>query len=292
MRSYVPELDRIRFKNLAGTQEPRLDGRTILITQDGARAILEKARRPVNNNTTDAVDTDVLVADARPVHVEPTTLGHSLTIYSYFNNHMCFEYHVGFEVAALLDYKNPARAVKDLTSKCNQLLFGDYPGVKRPLLHSQTVLLTRDGVCEMLHRTRKLISPDVQYLFREFNFEVKHKKYLSKEQTTLSRIVNAFKIENAIPQYPVGKYFLDLYFPDYKIVAECDEFGHVDRDPDKEREREEFVNKELGIDMDSWIRFNPDEADFDISKVIGQIYLKISTFREATLSYKRCCTCR
>jgi hypothetical protein len=34
----------------------------------------------------------------------------------------------------------------------------------------------------------------------------------------------------------------------------------------------DFVNQQLNIDDENWIRFNPDEHDFDISKVIGKIY--------------------
>ena len=33
----------------------------------------------------------------------------------------------------------------------------------------------------------------------------------------------------------------------------------------------EYVNFELDIDDSHWVRFNPDEKDFDIAKVIGKI---------------------
>jgi very-short-patch-repair endonuclease len=46
----------------------------------------------------------------------------------------------------------------------------------------------------------------------------------------------------------VGQYYLDLYFPDYRLVIECDENGHTDRHPSDERERMDFVNKVLEID--------------------------------------------
>ena len=75
---------------------------------------------------------------------------------------------------------------------------------------------------------------------------------------------------------------MDLYFTEYKIVVECDENGHADRKPYKERERMDFVNKTFEIDDSNWIRYNPDENDFDISKVIGRIYRYISSFKENT----------
>jgi hypothetical protein len=40
------------------------------------------------------------------------------------------------------------------------------------------------------------------------------------------------------------------------------------------------VNKTLEITDDNWIRFNPDENGFDLSKVTGQIYRKIDEIKE------------
>jgi phage antirepressor YoqD-like protein/DNA-binding transcriptional regulator YiaG len=73
---------------------------------------------------------------------------------------------------------------------------------------------------------------------------------------------------------------LDLYFSDYKIVIECDENGHADRKPWKERTRMDYINESLEINDSHWIRFNPDEHDFDIAKVIGRIYRKIDEIKE------------
>jgi very-short-patch-repair endonuclease len=54
-------------------------------------------------------------------------------------------------------------------------------------------------------------------------------KCLTKEQQTLSAITNTFKIEKFEDQFKIGTYYLDLYFPEYKIVLECDENGHAGR---------------------------------------------------------------
>ena len=87
-------------------------------------------------------------------------------------------------------------------------------------------------------------------------------------------------------------YYLDLYFPDYKLVIECDENGHSDRKPYNERERMDYVNEKFNIDDDNWIRYNPDEYDFDISKVIGKIYIKINSYKVSKIQqniYQRRC---
>ena len=216
----------------------------------------------------------------------------SLTMYSYISNGLCFEYFVGYEITTLLGYKNPSKTIKDNVSKCNQLLFRDYPGVKQPPLDPRTILITRDGAIEILLKTRKLLSPSIDLIFKEFGIKTTNKKCLSKEQQTLSDISKIFKTEEVIPQFPVGTYRIDLVFPKYKIFIECDEYGHSDRHPEKEQEREDFINHEMQTTKDNWVRFNPDDQKFDIASVIGKIYMKISMFKDEATNVKRCCTCR
>ena len=203
-----------------------------------------------------------------------------LTTYTYINNGFCFEYFVGYELAALLNYKNPSEVIKNNVSKCNQLVFREYPGAKIPEIDPRIILITRDGAIEILIKTRKRISPDVLHILKKFNIDTTNRKCLTKEQQTLSFIVSAFKTEKFEDQYKIGSYYLDLYFTEYKIVIECDENGHADRKPHKERERMDYVNEKLEIEDSNWIRYNPDEHDFDISKVIGKIYRKIDQIKE------------
>jgi very-short-patch-repair endonuclease len=119
------------------------------------------------------------------------------------------------------------------------------------------------------------LTQDVLYILKKFNIDTTNRKCLTKEQQTLSSIANSFKTEKIEDQFKVGNYYLDMYFPEYKIVIECDENGHSDRKPYKERERMDYVNKEFGIDDSHWLRYNPDEHDFDLSRVIGRIYNRI-----------------
>ena len=203
----------------------------------------------------------------------------TLSMYSYISNHICFEYFVGYQISTLLGYKNPSKTITTNVSKSNQLIFSEYPGPKIPELNPKTILISRDGAIEILLKTRKRISADVLHLLKEFHIETTNMKCLTKEQQTLSAITNAFKTEKFEDQYKIGSYYLDLYFTEYKIVVECDENGHADRKPYKERERMDYVNKELDIDDSNWIRYNPDEKDFDISKMIGRIYIKMKEIK-------------
>jgi very-short-patch-repair endonuclease len=216
-----------------------------------------------------------------------------LTQYYYFNDaRLCFTYFVGYEITALLGYKNPIQTIKNSVSKCNRIYFRDYPGVKDPPLDPRVILISIGGACEILLKTRKLLTPDVVHMLKKFGIETTNKKCLTKEQQSLSEISTIFKIESHEFQHPIGMYVLDMYFSDYKIIVECDEGNHSSYDPKKEAERVRYINAYLDINDDHWVRFNPDEENYDIAKTVGQIYMKINIFRDLKLPMKRCCTCR
>jgi hypothetical protein len=88
------------------------------------------------------------------------------------------------------------------------------------------------------------------------------------EAQTIGFIENAFQDLRAMSrQFRIGPYFVDLCFTDDFIVVECDEYGHHDRLAVNEAEREEFI-KNQGYAM---IRYNPNEAGFDLSDVLNRI---------------------
>ena len=88
------------------------------------------------------------------------------------------------------------------------------------------------------------------------------------ENQTIGFIENSYKdILNLKRQFMIGKYRADLYFIDYKLVVECDEFNHNDRDPKKEKMREDYILS-LGNKI---IRYNPNEEGFDLSNVLREI---------------------
>ena len=58
-----------------------------------------------------------------------------------------------------------------------------------------------------------------------------------KQQTVLGAIKDAFEGENMQTEYSVLGYIVDLYFHDYKLSKEVDEFGYSDRNIDYEMQR-------------------------------------------------------
>ena len=89
------------------------------------------------------------------------------------------------------------------------------------------------------------------------------------ENQTIGFIENSFKgIIECKRQYFIDKYRVDLYFPSYKLVIECDENNHNDRDSVKEKIREDYILS-LGNKI---IRYNPNTNDFDLSNVLREIH--------------------
>ena len=106
---------------------------------------------------------------------------------------------------------------------------------------------------------------------------------LTKEQSVLKLIMNAFEGKNMQTQYSVLGYRIDLYFHDYKLVIEADEKGHEDRNIDHEIKRQKALEKELSCDF---IRINPDEEDFNIFKAINEIHRQIKKLtKKSTKKY-------
>ena len=126
---------------------------------------------------------------------------------------------------------------------------------------------------------------------KKFGIETTNRKCLTKEQQTLSTITNVFKTEKYEDQYKVGEYYLDLYFMDYRIIVECDENGHSDRRPSDEKDRMDYVNKELKVNDSYWVRFNPDEYGFDVSRLIRKIYTIIKEKGVYIVKQKRMTRC-
>ena len=104
---------------------------------------------------------------------------------------------------------------------------------------------------------------------------------LPLETQTLGFIENCFSgILPMTREKFFGSYRVDLFIHDHKIVVECDEFGHDDRCPIYEKQREDYL-KSLGLQI---VRFNPNSANFDLSNVIRQIntIINVNIFKQAT----------
>lgn len=91
---------------------------------------------------------------------------------------------------------------------------------------------------------------------------------MSLENQTIGFIENSFRgVIKTEREKIIAPYKVDLYFSDYKLVVECDEFGHSDRCVEHEKKREEYL---LAMGM-TVIRYNPNDEHFELSVVLQKI---------------------
>ena len=84
--------------------------------------------------------------------------------------------------------------------------------------------------------------------------------------------MDTFEGENMETQCSVLKYKIDLYFHEHKLAVEVDEKGHKNRNSEHETKRQKEIEKELNF---RFIRINPDEENFKISRAQNKIFRHI-----------------
>ena len=105
------------------------------------------------------------------------------------------------------------------------------------------------------------------------------------EQDIISALQVAFQGEIIFTQYCIENKGIDSYFSKYKPGIEIDEYNHESRNPNYEKSRQLMIESH-GITI---IRTNPDAADFDMNRLINQIYKHIaeSTKDQTKVSTKK-----
>jgi hypothetical protein len=96
---------------------------------------------------------------------------------------------------------------------------------------------------------------------------------LKAERQYLDIIENAVQefdnpIKKKVVEIDNNKFEIDLYLEKSKLAVECDEQDHAYKNPTEESSRQEAIEKKLGC---KFLRFDPDELDFNIGKIINII---------------------
>ena len=60
-----------------------------------------------------------------------------------------------------------------------------------------------------------------------------HDIIITKEDSVILKIMKVFAKEKMKLQHSVLNYYIDVYFPKYRLAVEIDEKGHLDRDENK-----------------------------------------------------------
>ena len=130
-------------------------------------------------------------------------------------------------------------------------------------------MLTKNGVCKLLCKSRKTGAIDIS---KQLGINVYNHKYECKETESITMILKTFKGEKMEQQYRISTYRIDLYFIEYNLCIECDEYNHMDRDMVYETERYNYISTMLNC---KWIRYNPDDKNFNIFSILNEIFIII-----------------
>ena len=103
------------------------------------------------------------------------------------------------------------------------------------------------------------------------------------EQDIISALQVAFEGEIIFTRYCIENKRIDAYFSEYKLGIEIDEYNHESKKSNYEKGRQLMIESH-GITI---IRTNPDTADFDMNKLINQIFKPISQSNKEKLQKEK-----
>ena len=130
------------------------------------------------------------------------------------------------------------------------------------------VFVNYNSLLNIFSKTRK---SEIIEISNNLNIKINNKIYTCIEAETIKCILDSFNGEKMMQQYKVKQYFIDLYFPEYKLGVECDENKH-DRKLIKNYDIDRENNIRNEIKDIYFIRYEPDKKDFNIFNVINKIY--------------------
>ena len=176
------------------------------------------------------------------------------------------KWYVGIDVGRALGYARPLASVQAHV---------DDDGKEKYKISTNTgthytILINKHGLERLLSRSTL---PNAISIAKKLGINVNHILNTYKEQDSIHAILKTFKGESMVRQYSVGTYRIDLYFPDYRLAIECDEFGHSYRDQEYEQTRQHYIEDKLGC---KFIRYNPDSKNYNIFNVLNRIYKEMS----------------
>lgn len=187
-----------------------------------------------------------------------------------FNNEIYFK---AKDCAKLLKYKDTNNAIKKHVYINNKIKYENIS--KSNNLHwneKNTIYINKLGLTELIMKHRTIVSDDViNNLINRFDLNL-NLITKSKEQKYINIIIECFKNHKYKTQYNVYAFYIDLYFIDLKLAIECDENNHKDRDKKYDNNRQALIENYLKC---KFIRFNPDDKNFNIFTIINQIHVTI-----------------
>ena len=176
----------------------------------------------------------------------------------------------GKDIATILEYEDKKDAIDhhvlDEDKYTFEMLKINNVNLCSYKIHPQTIFINKKGLESLVIGSRK---PKSINFAKFLNINI-NQKYPVKECEILNYIID-FLNERSIKyelQKSIGSYLLDMYLPEYNLNIEIDEYGHKDRCPEYEKNREDFIKLSLDCKI---LRFNPDDKNDNIFKFIGRL---------------------
>jgi very-short-patch-repair endonuclease len=134
----------------------------------------------------------------------------------------------------------------------------------------KSTYLTYEGLIKLLICSRK---PETMKLAEKIGINIETVGYACVEAETIKCIEDCFSNETILREYSIKPYRVDLYFPEYHLIVECDENAHRKCEID-DRSRE--VNIIKIHPLVKFIRYKPQEKCFNIFELCGRIHNHIA----------------
>ena len=180
-------------------------------------------------------------------------------------------------MAKILRYKNTRQAIIQHVDQRNKNPLSQFDQNKFTYNNAQphTIFINLAGFNQLICYADKTVATVIA---KRMGMDVYQK--ITRIETDITHELDMYCENVGIegkPQYTPKnvEYRLDYYLPEYKLAIEIDEKGHKDRNPIHEKTREKILKKVLGC---QFIRCNPDDPEFSIGKLFGQIGKHISDF--------------
>ncbi len=185
----------------------------------------------------------------------------------------------GSQVAKYLGYTDDKQVVRDNVDEDNICTFSELCELfdlvsqykSNIKIDKKTKFINYNGFIELVLKSNK---PKSIKLAEELGIDVKY-KFLRKEIDIVHHL-DMFCIganiksshQFAVKKNNKSRYFVDYYLPEYNLVIEIDEFGHINRDKKYEKRRVKIIKDKISCSI---IRCNPDDPKFSLAELIGQI---------------------
>lgn len=176
------------------------------------------------------------------------------------------------QLGEALEYSNPVIAINKLVSRNPYLETEEFSFTCKLQATDgklyQTRLLNKKGIKAIISIAERPIETKnkvVNIIDSKWSF---HNHLRSRQEDEYIHLIQTtFKSFHSKREVKIDDYRCDLLFPDFKLVIECDEYGHRGYDEALEIKRENHI-KSKGYDI---IRFNPNDDDFYIGETLSDI---------------------